>query len=221
MSSFKPKFDKLNDSQLTLWPQLASAAQQGFVLYGGTGLALRLGHRATVDFDFFNDRPLHKETLRNALQFLNDAQTIQDEPNSLTVIAPVGDGDVKVSFFGNLKIGRIAVPDYTEDGVCQVASMIDLFATKLKTIFDRIEAKDYRDILAIVTNGLPLEKGLAAASAMYGPQFQPSELLKALTYFEGGDLDQLTRIEREMLARAASSVETIPEMRRESNQLSA
>lgn len=30
----------------------------GFALYGGTAIALRLGHRTSVDFDFFNDRPL-------------------------------------------------------------------------------------------------------------------------------------------------------------------
>ncbi len=28
---------------------------QGFVLYGGTAIALRLAHRPSVDFDFFND----------------------------------------------------------------------------------------------------------------------------------------------------------------------
>ncbi|WP_373321508.1 nucleotidyl transferase AbiEii/AbiGii toxin family protein [Rivihabitans pingtungensis] len=40
---------------------LAQASKLGFVLYGGTAIALRLGHRESVDFDFFSDRPLDRD----------------------------------------------------------------------------------------------------------------------------------------------------------------
>jgi hypothetical protein len=212
MNTFTPKFDKLDDAQKKLWPDLAAVADSGFVLYGGTGLSLRLGHRFSVDFDFFSDAPLNKRSLRASLPFLTNAQTLLDEADSLTILASAGEETVKVSFFGRLGIGRVAEPDYTEDGVCMVASPLDLCATKLKVIFDRIEAKDYRDILAIVSSGLPIEEGLAAARAIYGAEFQPAELLKALTYFEGGDLDQLTKSEREELIKISASVESIPEI---------
>lgn len=50
--------DILPMAQRRLWPQLGNAPKLGFVLYGGTAIALRLGHRDSVDFDFFSERPL-------------------------------------------------------------------------------------------------------------------------------------------------------------------
>lgn len=51
----EPILAALPDEQRRLWPALADVPD-AFVLYGGTALALRLGHRSSVDFDFF--RPL-------------------------------------------------------------------------------------------------------------------------------------------------------------------
>jgi len=63
MNSFEPRPDLLPPSQLALWPKLVSVRDK-FVLYGETALALRLGHRASVDFDFFSFRPFEVESLR-------------------------------------------------------------------------------------------------------------------------------------------------------------
>lgn len=45
MSVFKPCFEILSPAQIQLWKELGPLRQLGFVLYGGTVLALRLGHR--------------------------------------------------------------------------------------------------------------------------------------------------------------------------------
>jgi len=115
---------------------------------------------------------------------------------------------VKISFFGMLSFGRVGVPELTDDGIVQVAALDDLMATKVKVILQRIEAKDYQDIAAMIRSGIGLSQGLA--SALYGPAFQPSESLKALVYFEGGDLHRLTHEERTLLIEAASSVRALP-----------
>ena len=52
-ASFEPRLDILTDSQRELWPEL-DAVPSDFVLYGGTALALQLGHRVSEDFDFFS-----------------------------------------------------------------------------------------------------------------------------------------------------------------------
>jgi hypothetical protein len=91
----------------------------------------------------------------------------------------------------------------TWDGVLQMA-------TKVKLILQRVEAKDYRDIAAMVKAGASLARGLASAREMYGLNFQPSESLKAMVYFEGGDLYTLTREEREALVAAVSAVRDLP-----------
>ena len=49
---FIPRMDILPSAQRLVWRELRAAAALGFVLYGGTAIALRLGHRFSVDFDF-------------------------------------------------------------------------------------------------------------------------------------------------------------------------
>lgn len=219
VSEFVPKFTILSAAQRQIWPHFEALAASGFVLYGGTALALRLGHRASVDFDFFSAQPLDRNELSRRLLFLDNAQTIQDEPNTLTVLALSGDETVKISFFADLNIGRVAEPEYTEDHVCQVASLLDLYGTKLKVILQRVEVKDYRDIVALIQSGLSLGRGLGAARAIFGKQFQAAEAIKALTYFEGGDLNTATPSERSILISAASEVQHIEAMRRLSHGL--
>jgi len=60
------------------------------VLYGGTAIALRIGHRFSVDFDFFTDRPLDKKEIRDALSFLSGSLIIQDSLDTLSVLVTLG-----------------------------------------------------------------------------------------------------------------------------------
>jgi hypothetical protein len=188
MSSFEPHWEVLPAAQREIWPLLAASVDLGLVLYGGTAAAMRLGHRTSIDFDFFTERRIDREELGRGFDFLGRSKVIQDQEDTLTVLAPVGEASVKLSFFGEIGIGRVGIPDRTPDGVLEVASLLDLLATKLKVMQQRIETKDYRDVAAILRAGIHLEAGLAAAVAMYFPSFQPSEAIKALTFFEGGDL---------------------------------
>src|SRR5271166_2451259 len=62
--------------QLRLWRELG-ATPESFTLYGGTALTLRLGHRASVDFDFFSNTPFDPERLASTLPYLRHAERIQ------------------------------------------------------------------------------------------------------------------------------------------------
>jgi nucleotidyltransferase AbiEii toxin of type IV toxin-antitoxin system len=52
----------LPPAQQRLWPELFETLQE-FTLYGGTAIALRLGHRSSIDFDFFANSPFTPSTL--------------------------------------------------------------------------------------------------------------------------------------------------------------
>lgn len=67
---FEPHLETLPAAQRLLLPQLRPAAALGFALHGGTAIALRLGHRPSVDFDFFFDGPLDRDAMRAAFPFL-------------------------------------------------------------------------------------------------------------------------------------------------------
>jgi hypothetical protein len=83
-------------------------------------------------------------------------------------------------------------------------------ATKLKVILQRAEAKDYLDIAVLLDRGISLANGLACAGALYGSAFQPSEALKALVYFEDGDLPQLPGVTRRLLCEAMAQLQELP-----------
>ena len=118
-----------------------------------------------------------------------------------------------------LDFGRVGIPELTRDGVLWVASLEDLMATKVKTILQRVSAKDYTDIAAMVKAGVSLVKGLAAAREMFGGSFQPSESLKAMIYFEGGDLHLLMPETKETLAKAVSAIRELPQVKLAANTL--
>lgn len=209
MQTFQPRLEILPAMQQHIWPILAPSASMGFVLYGGTALALQLGHRISVDFDFFSDLVLDKNGIFAAFSCMQEANVEQDAKNTLSVKTSSG---VKLSFFGGIDFGRVGEPLLAAGNSVWVASLDDLMATKLKVLFDRIECKDYTDIAAMLRSGVDLSKGLAAARAMYGGSFQPSEALKAMTYFKGGDLAELRTEDQEMLLDAARKVKSLPKV---------
>jgi len=201
---FTPDLSILPGPQRQVWAELGSTPK-AFVLYGGTALALRLGHRQSEDFDFFSNQSFKPTSLRETIPYLKHAEMSQFQDNTLTAIVD-RNGPVKLSFFGALGIKRVQDPDIVEENQVQVASMMDLLASKLKTVQSRAEAKDYRDIVGTLNAGLTLAEGLAAALAIYGKEFNGALSLKALTFFQDGDLPSLTPEARKKLLEAATSV---------------
>lgn len=221
-SKFKPCLEILPVAQKRLWSELRNACSLGFTLYGGTAIALRLGHRDSVDFDFFSEKPLDRNAIKAAFPFLDKSTTLQDQDNTWVVLVPGGDSErehVKVSFFGEITFGRVGEPSFTDDGVLLVASLDDLMATKVKVVLQRAEAKDYRDVCAMVKAGVSLSRGLASARKLFGSNFQPSESLKALVYFNDGDLQLLTHDEKKTLIDAVKVVRDLPEVTLSSKSL--
>jgi hypothetical protein len=206
----EPKLGVLPPAQKEIWTSLAPAPQLNFVLYGGTAIALHLGHRESLDFDFFRSEPLDKDQIRAAFEFSNGAIILQDAPETLVVLAEMPSGPVKISFFGGLGFGRVNDPLQTRDDVLLVASLDDLMATKLKATLDRAEAKDYRDIAEMIAAGVSLPAGVSAFSAMF--RGEPSQVLRAIGYFEDGDLHGLAERDRQVLRTARDRIGRLPEV---------
>jgi hypothetical protein len=207
---FDHHFEILPAAQQDIWPLLARAPAQRLVLYGGTAVALHLGHRTSVDFDFFKAEPLNKGQIGAAFEFIRNARVLQEDANTLVVSAMMPAGSVKVSFFGGLSLGRINDPFLTEDKVLLVASLEDLLATKLTAILDRAEVKDYRDIVALLSAGASLDRALGAFAKMY--RSDAAIPLRALGFFKDGDLPSLSSADQRLLRAARDLVSTIPDI---------
>jgi hypothetical protein len=96
--------------------------------------------------------------------------------------------------------------------------MIDLAGTKASVIQVRAESKDYVDIDALMRFGnISLPTALSAAQEIYGSSFNPEITLKALSYFDDGNLRELPDELKQRLAMAAREVDLdrLPELTRD------
>ena len=119
---------------------------------------------------------------------------------------------MKVSFFGLPNLPRLSPPPVAKDNGLAVASLLDLAGTntgtKASVVQMRAEAKDYIDIDALITKGkVDLPLALSAAQKLYGPTFNPQITLKALSFFDDGDLRQLPDDMKLRLVTAARNVD--------------
>jgi hypothetical protein len=114
-------------------------------------VALHLGHRHSIDFDFFGNRALDPSVLETGIPFLGGARIVQRERNTLSAVVERG-GRVKVSLFGVPNLPRLGQPHVSKDNKLRVASLLDLAGTKASVLQVRAEAKDYADMDALMTS---------------------------------------------------------------------
>ena len=72
-NSFNHFFNVLPVAQKIVWPEL-KPIRDDFVLYGGTAIALRFGHRQSVDFDFFTEKPLQHKNIVRSLPLIENGE---------------------------------------------------------------------------------------------------------------------------------------------------
>jgi hypothetical protein len=210
-ATFEPRLDILPESQRRLWPEL-DAVPSDFVLYGGTALALQLGHRTSEDFDFFSSSGFDPEQLRAQLPFfchLNASDPnvwVHRTRDNLEAFVDRG-GVIKVAFFGGLDtLQRVEDPRRAAGSRVWVASLVDLAGMKMRVIQVRGSWKDYVDIHTLVTNGIDVPTGLAAAKAI-DRRFDPITSLRALQFYGDGTLNRVPVAMQEDLTHWAHAVD--------------
>jgi hypothetical protein len=210
-ATFEPRLDILPESQRRLWTEL-DAVPSDFVLYGGTGLALQLGHRVSEDFDFFSSTGFDPDRLRSRLPFFRDLDPSNTEAwvhckrDNLEAFVDRG-GPIKVAFFGNLDaLHRVEDPRRANGSRVQVASLVDLAGMKMRVIQVRGSWKDYVDIHTLVTNGIDVPTGLAAAKAI-DRNFDPRTSVRALQFYGDGSLSRVPVGIQKDLTRWAQAVD--------------
>lgn len=156
-----------------------------FYLAGGTALALRLGHRISVDLDFFSEtdevtRPTRQEII-TALAPLS-AQAVEDVDGNLLLEL----SGLHVGFFS---YGYpLLEPTDTVEGV-NIASVADVGLMKLDALISRGSRKDFYD-LYFIAQKIPLPALLQLGQTKY-PYARDFELMavESLVLFENADRD--------------------------------
>ena len=203
---FIPRVDVLPQAQQLLWTELEETPDS-FVLYGGTGLALQLGHCQSEYFDFFSSEPFLPDELLRGVRYSTGAVVLDGRQNTLTCSLERNQGQVKISFFGNLALRRVEDPLRPKGMRLHVASRLDIAASKMGVIQRRAFAKDYIDIAALLDAGVSLEQALGAARAVYGRAFDPLVSLKAPAYYGDGSLQSVPEQVQRRLSNEAKKIE--------------
>jgi len=156
-----------------------------FYLAGGTALTLQLGHRRSVDLDFFSESDeVHDRTRQELIHIFSarDAQIIENVDGNLLLLV---DG-LHVGFFS---YGYpLLEPAQTVENV-YFASLLDIGLMKLDAVIGRGSRKDFYD-LYVINRHISLQDLLHAGKRKY-PQVRDFQLmaLEALLQFDNADRD--------------------------------
>ena len=167
--------DAVPEPVAALLERLASQdALKQFALGGGTSLALRFGHRLSVDLDYFTKDEFLPEALFEALN-LDHATTLSVSKNTLSLVSQ----GVKIDL---LRHAYSEVAPIEEIDGHRLVSVPDLAAMKLNAIAYRGSKKDFYD-MAELLHHYALDEMLGFFSAKY-PSTDPFAVIRSLAWFD-------------------------------------
>lgn len=175
----------LDKQRLDILPLFSFTKEAGFYLAGGTALALHIGHRDSIDFDFFTEKPIDTKVLFEQCRELfagHSIQKIQEEKNTLALLI---DGAVQVSF---MTYSYPLLRSSESSEYFNLASIADIGCMKLSAITSRSVLKDYVDLYFILRL-VSLKELLILYRAKYSDD--TVVVLKSLAYFEDIEMEPI------------------------------
>jgi len=169
----------LSDAQKEVLSLLGPAlANSDFYLAGGTALALQVGHRTSVDLDWFSPKLGEPEALFRKLRSSEidfEIQSISFETVYITIHS------VQASFIGyDYPMLQPNVP-WSEFGI-QLAGIDDIACMKLSAIASRGSKKDFIDLYYLIKHFHTLKDCLRLYNRKYGKR-DMGHVVRSLVYF--------------------------------------
>ena len=153
----------------------------GFNLAGGTSLALQIGHRISVDLDFFGNRPFETQEILDLLQPVGQVRILSQSKNILVLNVE----GVKVDFV-NYRYPLIREVLQIES--LRLLDLPDIAAMKLAAIAGRGRKKDFIDIYFLLK-----KYSLAQLFEFYNAKYEDGSIFmvsRSITYFDDADKDE-------------------------------
>ena len=154
-------------------------AFQSFYLVGGTGLALLIGHRISIDLDFFTDTNFNNEKYSEILIQQYGAKITNSTTNSISCSI----NGIKLDF---LKHSYPILENYSTHSSIRIASLKDIAAMKVNAIVNRGSKKDFVDLYFLLKQ-ISLSEILKLVELKYA-NIEQFSILKSLIYFNDADL---------------------------------
>ncbi len=172
----------LSKSQHELFPLVKRFSSQ-FGLVGGTAIALHLGHRQSIDFDLFSNKPFDNAHIRKIIVKTNSIdRVVFDEEGQYTVLIngvrfTFLEYPFQLSFHRNAP-GGIRLPD-----------LLTLAAMKAYALGRRAKWKDYVDMYFIIKK-YGLNRVTARARSIFVKEFNEKVFRTQLSYFDDIDFSE-------------------------------
>lgn len=163
----------------------APIRDRGFYLAGGTGLALQLGHRRSLDFDWFSTQPV-VDPMNLAASLRKDLLQVEStDPGTLHTRLQ----GVRVTFLSH-PYPLLQPPVRWDPPGVDIASLQDISTMKLAAVVQRGSRKDFVDLHALDRSGVDLESMLR----WYRERYQirdVAHVLAALSYFDDAEREPM------------------------------
>lgn len=171
-------WDILDEQRTELLPAMVNF-KDNFYLAGGTALALQLGHRDSIDFDFFTQESFSTGELFEKLNTIFSGHKIEKTQGGKDTLSVLIDGNVKMSFF---TYPYALVRSLINTEYFKIASVEDIGLMKLSAITSRSVMKDYVDLYFIFQK-MALSELMDATKEKF-PSSDQNLILKSLVYFD-------------------------------------
>ena len=175
----------LPELQFTLFKDLsAHSFIHDFYLAGGTCLALQIGHRRSIDFDFFTPNDFNTSIIVNKLNSIGSYERSSEDRNTINGSL----NGMRISFFGyNFKL----IDDVRILSGIKLAGLKDIAAMKLEAIAGRGSRKDFIDMFFLLKK-YSLEEIFSFHTEKYGIGLSNQyHHLKSLVYFEDAETEAM------------------------------
>ena len=149
-----------------------------FYLAGGTGLALQLGHRISVDFDFFWEKDIPKALLQKVRKVFEGSkvEVVVSHSEQLTVAI----GGINISF---VRYPFSVILKFINYRGIKILPALEIAAMKAYALGRRATLKDYVDLYFVLKKKIgKLEEIIKISEKKYGKEFSPRLFLEQLIY---------------------------------------
>jgi hypothetical protein len=172
--------EAINESTERVLAKIAGHVKDDFYLAGGTALAIQLGHRLSIDLDWFSAKDFPRTALRETLSAVGRFELTGEEEGTMHGLLD----DVRISFLRYAY--PLLFPLVAFEGV-ELADERDIAAMKLDAVSSRGSKKDFIDIYFLLKK-YSLPELLEIFEKKYaGIKFNRLHILKSLSYFENAE----------------------------------
>lgn len=180
------KLEIFDRKRKKLLKELGFLKKYGFYLAGGTALALQIGHRTSLDFDFYTEKKFDNKKLFLELEKKFKNVVLIQKPEQ-TLIVKINEIEASFFYYPYFLIN----PLVKINGV-NIASTEDIVAMKLIAISDRGTKRDFIDIYFLLKE-FSLKEIFEFVKKKY-PMFNIYVGLQGLTYFKDAEKQQQRKL---------------------------